>query len=192
MDSIDEDGYQRETTPMNPYGCAKVFSYNMTRHYREARSLFISNGILFNHESPRKGSNFVTNKVVKSAVEIKKGISELLELGSLDSYRDWGYSYDYVRAMHKIINAYKPDDYVVATGKAHSVRELCEYAFSKLELDYKNYLVQNPKFFRPQEHKYLKGDSYKIRSSLDWNLTYNFESLLDDMINHWKLIYNLP
>ena len=193
--SVDEDGYQRETTPMNPvspYGCAKVFSYNITRHYREAHSLFISNGILFNHESPRRGSNFVTNKVVKTAVEIKKGISELLELGNLDSYRDWGHSYDYVRAMHKIINADKPDDYVVATGETHSVRELCEYVFSKLELDYKKYLVQNPKFFRPQELKYLKGDSYKIRSSLDWNPTYNFESLLDDMINHWKHIYNLP
>ena len=193
--SVDEDGYQRETTPMNPvspYGCAKVFSYNITRHYREAHSLFISNGILFNHESPRRGSNFVTNKVVKTAVEIKKGISKLLELGNLDSYRDWGHSYDYVRAMHKIINADKPDDYVVATGETHSVRELCEYVFSKLELDYKKYLVQNPKFFRPQELKYLKGDSYKIRSSLDWNPTYNFESLLDDMINHWKHIYNLP
>lgn len=193
--SVDKDGYQRETTPMNPvspYGCAKVFSYNITRHYREAHSLFISNGILFNHESPRRGSNFVTNKVVKTAVEIKKGISGLLELGNLDSYRDWGHSYDYVRAMHKIINADKPDDYVVATGQTHSVRELCEYVFSKLDLDYKNYLVQNPKFFRPQELKYLKGDSYKIRSSLDWNPTYNFESLLDDMINHWKHIYNLP
>jgi GDPmannose 4,6-dehydratase len=193
--SVDEDGYQRETTPMNPvspYGCAKVFSYNITRHYREAHSLFISNGILFNHESPRRGSNFVTNKVVKTAVEIKKGISELLELGNLDSYRDWGHSYDYVRAMHKIINADKPDDYVVATGQTHSVRELCEYVFFKLELDYKNYLVQNPKFFRPQELKYLKGDSTKIRSMLNWNPTYNFESLLDDMINHWKHIYNLP
>jgi GDPmannose 4,6-dehydratase len=191
--SVDQDGFQRESTPMNPvspYGCAKVFSYNITRHYREAYKLFISNGILFNHESPRRGSNFVTNKIVKTAVEIKKGISTELQLGNLDSYRDWGHSYDYVRAMHKIITAEKTSDFVVATGQSHSVRQLCDYVFSKLGLDYVNYVVQNPKFFRPQELKYLKGDSSKIRNELGWKPTYTFETLLDDMINHWKNIYD--
>lgn len=190
--SVDMDGYQRETTPMNPvspYGCAKVFSYNITRHYREAHKLFISNGILFNHESPRRGSNFVTNKVVKTAVEIKKGISKKLELGNLDSYRDWGHSYDYVRAMHKIINAVNAEDYVVATGETHSVRQLCEHVFSKLGLNYEDHVIQNPKYFRPHELKYLRGDSSKIRNELSWKPTYTFETLLDDMINHWKFIY---
>ncbi len=190
--SFDSDGFQRESTPMNPvspYGCAKVFSYNITRHYRNAHKLFISNGILFNHESPRRGSNFVTNKVVKSAVEIKKGLSTQLEMGNLDSFRDWGHSYDYVRAMHKILNAKDPDDFVVATGETHSVRELCEYVFSKLDLDYREFIVQNPKYLRPQELKYLKGDSSKIRSKLGWQPSYTFNSLLDEMIDHW--IYTL-
>jgi len=189
--SFDTDGFQRESTPMNPvspYGCAKVFSYNITRHYRNAHKLFISNGILFNHESPRRGSNFVTNKVVKSAVEIKKGLSTQLEMGNLDSFRDWGHSYDYVRAMHKILNAKDPDDFVVATGETHSVRELCEYVFSKLDLDYREFIVQNPKYLRPQELKYLKGDSSKIRSKLGWQPSYTFNSLLDEMIDHWIYI----
>jgi len=190
--STDNDGFQRESTPMNPvspYGCAKVFAYNISRHYREAYNLFISNGILFNHESPRRGSNFVTNKIVKTALEIKIGTSKNLELGNLDSYRDWGHSYDYVRAMHKIISAERPNDYVVATGQSHSVRELCDFVFSRLDMDYKDYVVQNPKFFRPQELKYLKGDSSKIRKELGWVPSYTFETLLDEMIEHWKVIF---
>ena len=189
--SADEDGFQRETTPMHPvspYGCAKLFSYNISKHYREAYKLFISNGILFNHESPRRGSNFVTNKVVKTAVQIKMGISEKLELGNLDSYRDWGHSYDYVRAMHRIITAEKPNDYVVATGQSHSVRQLCEFVFKRLDMNYENYVVQNPKFIRPQELGYLKGDSSKVRSELGWKPTYTFETLLDEMIDHWMRI----
>jgi GDPmannose 4,6-dehydratase len=189
--STDEDGFQRETTPMHPvspYGCAKLFSYNISKHYREAYKLFISNGILFNHESPRRGSNFVTNKVVKTAVQIKMGILEKLELGNLDSYRDWGHSYDYVRAMHRIVNAEKPNDYVVATGESHSVRQLCEFVFKRLDMNYENYVVQNPKFIRPQELRYLKGDSSKIRSELGWKPTYTFETLLDEMIEHWMRI----
>jgi GDPmannose 4,6-dehydratase len=189
--SVDEDGFQRETTPMHPvspYGCAKLFSYNISKHYREAYNLFISNGILFNHESPRRGSNFVTNKVIKTAVQIKMGILDKLELGNLDSYRDWGHSYDYVRAMHRIVTAEKPDDYVVATGQSHSVRQLCEFVFKRLDMNYENYVVQNPKFIRPQELRYLKGDSSKVRSELGWKPTYTFETLLDEMIEHWMRI----
>ena len=192
--SVDEDGFQRESTPMNPvspYGCAKVFAYNITRHYREAHGLFISNGILFNHESPRRGSNFVTNKVVKTAVEIKKGISTRLEMGNLDSYRDWGHSYDYVRAMHKILTADETGDYVVATGETHSVRELCQYVFGKLDMNYEDFVFQNPKYLRPQELKYLRGDSTKIRTKLGWKPTYSFETLLDEMTEYWmKILVN--
>jgi GDPmannose 4,6-dehydratase len=186
--SVDSDGFQRESTPMNPvspYGCAKVFGYNITRHYREAYGRFICNGILFNHESPRRGSNFVTNKVVKTAVEIKLGKKSSLEMGNLDSFRDWGHSADYVRAMHAIVNAEKASDYVVATGATHSVRELCDYVFTQLDLDYKDYVSQNPKYMRPQELKYLRGDSTRIRTELDWKPAYTFETLLDEMIQHW-------
>jgi GDPmannose 4,6-dehydratase len=143
---------------------------------------------LFNHESPRRGSNFVTNKVVKAAVEIKLGLSDKLELGNLDAYRDWGHSKDYVRAMHLILQQPEPGDYVVATGVTHSVREMCEYVFSKLGLDYKDYVIQNQKFLRPEELKYLKGDSSRIRA-LGWEPEYTFETLMDDMIEHWINIY---
>lgn len=191
--SVDTDGYQRETTPMNPvspYGCTKVFGYNIVRNYRNAYKLHASNGILFNHESPRRGSNFVTNKVVKSAVEIKLGILDKLELGNMDAYRDWGHSYDYVRAMHLILQQDKPGDWVVATGETRSVRDMCEYVFGKLGLDYKEYVVQNQKFLRPEELPYLKGDSSKIREELGWKPTYTFESMMDEMIEYWMGILN--
>jgi len=189
--SVDSDGYQRETTPMNPvspYGCAKVFGYHIGRHYREAYGLYVANGILFNHESPRRGSNFVTNKVVKTAVQIKLGQESKLRMGNLDSFRDWGHSADYVRAMHSIINAELPSDYVVATGTTHSVRELCEYVFARLELDYNDYVIQDAKFLRPQELKYLRGDATRIKTELGWAPTYTFETLLDEMIQHWQKI----
>jgi len=186
--SVDKDGVQRLTTsmtPVSPYGCSKLLAYNLVRHYRHAYGLHACNGILFNHESPRRGSNFVTNKVVKSAVEIKKGLRERLELGNLDSFRDWGHSKDYVRAMHMIINHETPDEWIVATGKTHSVRELVKYVFGKLDLDYKKYVVQNPKYMRPEELKYLKGDAQKTIEVLGWKPEYTFETLMDDMIGYW-------
>ena len=188
--SVDEDGIQRLTTPMNPvspYGCAKVMAYNLVRHYRHAYGLHACNGILFNHESPRRGSNFVTNKVVKHAVEIKKGLRDKLELGNLDSYRDWGHSKDYVRAMHMILNHHTPDEFIVATGETHSVRDLCETVFKKLDLDYRDYVVQNPEYMRPEELKYLKGDPSKAQKVLGWKPEYTFDSMLDEMIQRWEL-----
>ncbi len=186
--SVDADGYQRETTPMkptSPYGCSKVFAYNITRNYRNSYRLHAVNGILFNHESPRRGSNFVTNKVVKGAVLIKQGLAKKLELGNMDSFRDWGHSKDYVRAMHMIINHTVPDDFVVATGQTHSVRELTEYVFSKLGLNYKEYVFQNPQYIRPEELPYLRGDCSKLRSTFNWKPEYTFESLLNEMIDFW-------
>jgi GDPmannose 4,6-dehydratase len=188
--SVDSDKFQRESTPMNPtspYGCAKVFAYNMTRHYRRAYNLHACNGILFNHESPRRGANFVTQKVVMEAVKIKLGQSGRLEIGNLDSYRDWGHSYDYVRAMWLIINHVQPMDFIVATGEAHSVREMCDVVFGYLDLDYKDYIVQNPKFLRPEELPYLRGDSTKIRTILGWQPTYTFESMMKEMVDYWML-----
>lgn len=186
--SIDEDGFQRETTPMHPvspYGCSKLFGYSIVRNYRKAYNLHATNGILFNHESPRRGSNFVTNKVVKTAVQIKLGMTDKLELGNLDSYRDWGHSKDYVRAMHKIINHEIADDFVVSTMETHSVRDMTKYVFNSLGMNYEDYVTQNQIFVRPEELKYLKGDSTKARTILDWKPEYTFESMLDEMVKHW-------
>lgn len=190
--SIDKDGYQRETTPMNPvspYGCAKVFAYNISRNYRHSYNMFVSNGILFNHESPRRGTNFVTNKVCKEAVKIKLGLSNELKLGNLDATRDWGHAKDYVRAMWEILQLDKADDFVCATGISHSVRELCDYVFSSLDLDYKKHVTQDEKFLRPEELHDLKGDASKLVKATKWTHDYTFESMLDEMVEYWLNYY---
>jgi GDPmannose 4,6-dehydratase len=186
--SVDADGKQRETTPMHPvspYGCAKLYAYHMMRTYRNSYKMFAANGILMNHESPRRGSNFVTNKIVKNAVLISVGRSKELVLGNLDASRDWGHSYDYVRAMRLILQQERPDDFLIATGETRTVRDFCEIAFNKLGLDYRQYVRQDPKFMRPQELNYLCGDSTKSRTVLGWKPTYTFEQMVDEMIDFW-------
>jgi len=189
--SMDEDGFQRETThmhPASPYGCAKVYAYNICCNYRNAYDMYISNGILFNHESPRRGTNFVTNKVVKEAVKIKYGLSDKLMLGNLDATRDWGHAKDYVRAMVMILEQDKPNDYVCATGISHSVRNLCEYVFSQLDLDYNDYVGVDEKYWRPEELVHLKGDSSRLKS-IGFKAEYTFETMLDEMIEYWIKAY---
>ena len=184
---VDEDGFQRETTPMrpvSPYGCAKVFAYNIARNYRHSYNMFISNGILFNHESPRRGSNFVTSKVVKGACAIKMGEQDKLSLGNLDASRDWGHAKDYVEAMWMMLQQDKPDDFVCATGVSHTVRDLCEYTFKVLDMNYKEYIMTDEKYLRPEELEDLKGDSSKLQKEVGWKPRYSFEIMINEMIEH--------
>ena len=191
--NIDSDGYQRESTPMSPvspYGCAKVFSHNICTNYRNSYNMFISNGILFNHESPRRGTNFVTNKVVKEAVKIKLGLSKNIKLGNLDASRDWGHAKDYIKCMWLMLQQDKPDDFVCSTGVSHTVKDLVIYVFGKLDLDWTQYVLTDKKFLRAEELEFLKGDCSKARTILGWKHEYTFETMLDEMIEYWLNKYN--
>lgn len=187
--NCDSDGFQRENTPfapVSPYGCAKAFAHYICNNYKNAYGLFISCGQLFNHEGPRRGSNFVTSKIVKAAVEIKAGIRDKVELGNLKATRDWGHSKDYVRGMWQILQHDKPDNFVLATGDTHTIEEFCELVFAKLGMNYKDYILYNKSFERAQELPYLKGDATKARTQLGWKPEYTFDELVNEMIEHWK------
>jgi GDPmannose 4,6-dehydratase len=186
--NIDNDGFQRESTPMSPvspYGAAKLCAFNNVRIYRKSYNIFASNGILFNHESPLRGTSFVTNKIAKGAVLIKKGLSKNLVLGNLSASRDWGHAKDYVRAMHLLLQNEKPGDFVCSTGETHTVQEFCDYVFEKLQLD-KKHIVTDEKYMRPYELDILKGDSSKLRQATGWKPEYTFESMIDEMIQFWE------
>ncbi len=176
---------QSESTPFqpqSPYAAAKVYSYHMVLNYREAYKIFACNGILFNHESPRRGETFVTRKITRAAAQIKLGLKDKLYLGNLEAKRDWGFAGDYVAAMWLMLQQDEPDDYVIATGETHSVREFVERVFQKLGLDYKKHVVIDPKYFRPTEVDVLLGDATKAAKKLGWKPKVSFELLIDMMI----------
>lgn len=176
---------QRETTPFyprSPYGCAKVFAFWTTVNYRESYNIHASNGILFNHESPRRGETFVTRKITRAVAEIRRGKRKELRLGNLDAKRDWGYAKEYVEAMWLMLQQDRPDDYVIATGETHSVREFLEEAFSLVQLDWRDYVVIDPKYFRPTEVDLLIGDPSKAERQLGWKPKTTFKQLVKLMV----------
>lgn len=190
--SIDADGFQRETTPLrpvSPYGCAKVYGHNICVNYRHSYDMFISNGILFNHESPRRGTNFVTNKVAKEVAKIKLGLSDQLVIGNPLATRDWGHAKDYVEAMWLILQHDTPDDFVCSTGVSHSVQYLIDYCFDRVGLQSDSYVKQHEKFLRPEELHNLKGDCSKAKQQLGWEHTYTFETMMDEMVDYWLTTY---
>jgi GDPmannose 4,6-dehydratase len=177
---------QKETTPFyprSPYGVAKVYGHWITVNYRESYNLFTVSGILFNHESPRRGIEFVTRKITYGAVRIKLGLAKDLRLGNLEAHRDWGFAGDYVDAMWRMIHNDHPEDFVVGTGETHSVREFCEKAFSYLGLDYQDYVIQEPRFYRPAEVDMLVADSTRVRQKLGWAPKVDFAGLVEMMVD---------
>ncbi|MBI1920696.1 MAG: GDP-mannose 4,6-dehydratase [Geobacter sp.] len=184
---------QDEATPFNPrsiYGISKVAGYHLVKNYRQQYSMFACSGILYNHESPRRGYEFVTRKIVSSAVRIKLGLQQEVSLGNLDALRDWGYAPDYVRAMWLMLQADRPDDYVVASGETHSVREFVATAFSCLGLDYEGHVKVDPKFFRPAEQIRLCGNPSKIEERLGWTRTRSLSAIIREMVDSELALYN--
>ena len=176
---------QRETTrfhPRSPYGISKVAGFELTRNYREAYGMFCASGLLFNHEGPRRGYEFVTRKITSAAARIKLGLADELRLGNLDAQRDWGHSKDYVRAMYLMLQQEKADDFVVATGETHTVREFCRRAFAEVGLDYEQYVRVDERFLRPAEVDLLVGDATKAREQLGWEPEYTFGEMIREMV----------
>lgn len=176
---------QNESTrfhPRSPYGISKVAGFDLTRNYRETYGMFCCSGMLFNHESPRRGFEFVTRKITTGAAAIKLGFARELVLGNLEARRDWGHAKDYVRAIHSMLQDDQPDDYVIATGETHSVREFCEIAFGQVDLDYRDYVVMDEKLYRPNEDQQLVGDASKARERLGWEREYAFEEIVKEMV----------
>jgi GDPmannose 4,6-dehydratase len=176
---------QRETTPFHPrsaYGISKVAGFDLTRNYREAYGMFAASGILYNHESPRRGFEFVTRKITSHAARIKLGLAKELKLGNLDARRDWGHAKEYVEAMWLILQQPKPDDFVIASGITHTVREFCKAAFDHVGLDYEKHVSIDPRFFRPAEVDVLQGDATKAREVLGWRPTIPFEEIVREMV----------
>jgi GDPmannose 4,6-dehydratase len=187
---VDEDGFQRETTPMmpvSPYGISKLSAHVYAQHLRRAYNLPISSGILFNHESNRRGTNFVTGKVAKAVSEIKLGLRDKLELGTISTFRDWGHSKDYVVVMWQMLNDCEPDDFICCTGKTYSVEYLCKIAFSHFDLDYKKFVIITDKYKRDEELNYLRGCSEKLFNKINVSFEYNFEKMICEMVDyHYK------
>jgi GDPmannose 4,6-dehydratase len=170
--------------PRSPYGVAKLFAHFTTVNYRESHGIFAATAIMFNHESPRRGPEFVSRKVTTAAARISRGLDRTVRLGNINSYRDWGYAPDYMNAVQMIGNHTEPDDFVVATGDSRQVKELCEVAFREVGLDYRDHVVIDPQFYRPADVEYLQGDATKIRDVLGWRPTVTFEEMIARMVKH--------
>ena len=183
VDSSPQDE-QTPFRPRSPYGISKVTGYELTRNYREAYNMFCCSGILFNHESPRRGYEFVTRKISNGAARIAAGFDTELRLGNLEARRDWGHAADYVKAMHAMLQQEQPDDFVIATGTTHSVADFCELAFSAVDLDYRDYVVRDDRFYRPNEKHLLVGDATKAHNGLGWQPHISFEEMVRSMVMH--------